>query len=474
MKAQAIYGPPGCGKTTQLLAEVKRLGVQGVPMEQVLLMSHTRAAAAELISRLPEGERPNIATMHSVSYRGIGLNYGQVVTAAELHVFMRNMGIPFKGARLEDSDAEIDVGDEFISTLSFAVNRMIAPEEAYHLCGSPGGADQFRAFVISYRDWKEMNALADFGDMLSLFLTSEGATIKPYRAILIDEAQDLSPLQWAVLDEMIRQARPEEVIVVGDDDQAIFTWGGADPAGMPAWEERHKAKRLVLSHSYRLPITVWEKAQQIAGGIKGRVPKEYSPTERPGSCARVPDLAWLRVDGSVDTLMLYRTHHLRKEIERLLINECVPFRALNGFPGMLDNKQAKAMRVLLGDHEPSKAELAQLNRALTTDYRAVLHRRGVAAVRRAGWEKTIEMPWWMARYFHMVDPREEPRVRLSTIHGAKGMEAERVILLNAMTERVVSGMLRDPDSELRTFYVAMTRAREDLVIVEGNEPHPAV
>jgi DNA helicase-2/ATP-dependent DNA helicase PcrA len=80
----------------------------------------------------------------------------------------------------------------------------------------------------------------------------------------------------------------------------------------------------------------------------------------------------------------------------------------------------------------------------------------------------------MAHYFHMVDPREEPRVRLSTIHGAKGMEAERVILLNAMTERVVSGMLRDPDSELRTFYVAMTRAREDLVIVEGNEPHPAV
>lgn len=60
-----------------------------------------------------------------------------------------------------------------------------------------------------------------------------------------------------------------------------------------------------------------------------------------------------------------------------------------------------------------------------------------------------------------------PNVKLSTIHGAKGMEAERVILYTGMTERVFDGMARNPDAEHRVFYVGVTRAKHTLDVVHG-------
>ena len=66
-----------------------------------------------------------------------------------------------------------------------------------------------------------------------------------------------------------------------------------------------------------------------------------------------------------------------------------------------------------------------------------------------------------------LDLDAEPTIRLSTIHAAKGHEAQRVILLTDMTTRVAQTAESNPDDEIRVFYVGMTRSKHTLDIVEG-------
>jgi DNA helicase-2/ATP-dependent DNA helicase PcrA len=68
----------------------------------------------------------------------------------------------------------------------------------------------------------------------------------------------------------------------------------------------------------------------------------------------------------------------------------------------------------------------------------------------------------------------EPRITISTIHGAKGAEAENVAIISDMTRNTADAFRRDPDSEHRVFYVAVTRARENLYLIlpQGKEAYP--
>ena len=83
------------------------------------------------------------------------------------------------------------------------------------------------------------------------------------------------------------------------------------------------------------------------------------------------------------------------------------------------------------------------------------------------WSKGLRIPYRFIEYMRATEGKEAT-VRLSTIHGAKGMEADRVILLTRMTQRVQDGMTAAPDNEHRVFYVGVTRAREKLDIVQGD------
>jgi len=80
------------------------------------------------------------------------------------------------------------------------------------------------------------------------------------------------------------------------------------------------------------------------------------------------------------------------------------------------------------------------------------------------------MQYLKAVYRNFGTLNVEPTIHLSTIHGSKGREADRVVLINGMTARSAEAMDRDPDSEIRTFYVGITRARHQLDVVDGDNP----
>ena len=116
--------------------------------------------------------------------------------------------------------------------------------------------------------------LIDYSDMLERFVSSE-ATLDIDVAI-IDEAQDLTPLQWKVASTAFKTAK--RVYVGGDDDQAIYKWSGADVDTFI----NLKGKVEVLEKSYRQPKEVFKQSSLILNRIKVRRNKIYEPSDREG------------------------------------------------------------------------------------------------------------------------------------------------------------------------------------------------
>jgi superfamily I DNA/RNA helicase len=122
MKVNMIFGPPGTGKTTELLNMARG--------KRALFLSFTKAAALEVRSRLGEdGAEITASTLHSLAFSVMGVNKAQVVDKKKMAEFAKETGIPFKGS--EDGSDELQEGDEYASVLSFSNNRMIPRTEPY-------------------------------------------------------------------------------------------------------------------------------------------------------------------------------------------------------------------------------------------------------------------------------------------------------------------------------------------------------
>ena len=111
-------------------------------------------------------------------------------------------------------------------------------------------------------NYKESYHLKDFTDMIEKFIVAE--LCPKYDVVFIDEAQDLSPIQWKMFDVLKKNSK--HVILAGDDDQAIYGWAGADVKRF----QQEPAKEIVLPQSYRVPKLI----QHIADNILSRIPDE--------------------------------------------------------------------------------------------------------------------------------------------------------------------------------------------------------
>jgi superfamily I DNA/RNA helicase len=130
-------------------------------------------------------------------------------------------------------------------------------------------------------EYKNRFNLYDFTDMLEVFVR-DGAGFCPRLAItFIDEAQDLSPLQWDVAH--VLEQHSDRIYCAGDDDQAIYRWAGADVEHFIGLNGGYE----VLEQSYRVPATVHPMAERIAKRIKRRVPKTYLPRKEAGKVQRI-------------------------------------------------------------------------------------------------------------------------------------------------------------------------------------------
>lgn len=467
MKHQVIFGPPGTGKSRTLVTEVTE-HVQVIPDAKVLMCSHTKAAAQTLIERWgTESKAIDIQTLHSFCFRATGCSRDQTVDDKRMESFIQHFGMGM---------GDGDEGRVYVELMSYARAVGGTWQQVYENSNRPGGWKHFESFIESYAQWKHANGYVDFTDMLERYIMNARAGQK-YTLLAIDEAQDLTPLHWKVIDKIMALNPKCQVMIAGDDDQCIYGHTGADPAGASWFAERQGADVRVLEQSYRVPGVVHELAQRIARKIKKRVPKNYLPRDAGGQVVyndrgfEYEFKKYLGEEDLRDCMILYSDKFIRRDhVEQALMDLALPFTAVSGFPAPMQTKAGMTMQLAHKEGELSNAEQKTFIRGLSEKGAAVFKSIGFETVRdrlKAGDCSLVSTYWANEEYFRRLDWRRPANIRISTIHGAKGMEAANVHLITGQSDAATDQAIRNPDAQHRLFYVGATRAAEGLFVYPG-------
>ena len=343
--------------------------------------------------------------------------------------------------------------------------------------------DELERFQEAYTEYKSSKKIFDFTDLLFAY----PQFCEPSRADIayIDEAQDLSWAQWKAL--QFGFANAKEVVIAGDDDQSIYKWSGADTDTFLSLGGDKK----VLSQSYRLPRAVHKFAQNIVRKISNRYDKPFSPRDEDGSVDYVNTIEQSSFNASENTLILVRNTYLLQRVIEFLKRQGLPYVGRNGYSSVrrahiqaivacesirarhtVTGKQLKALadclRVGTYLERGNKVKISLLSDSeeITPDQVLEL---GIKDLRN--WRDSLEgIDYYTRQYYSTIMANGyrlsvEPTIRLSTIHAIKGGEADHVVVFSDMANKSYEEYTKDPDNERRVAYVAVTRAKQRLSIV---------
>lgn len=284
MKEIRVYGPPGVGKTTWLARQIERARLKHPPNE-IMVSSFTRAAAEELRSRDLSISAKNVGTLHAHCYRLMDCPKLAEVNSAEFSEAYPHFAIKAgKGAVSAMDDGALPVaedggglgkGDELLARYSLARNKL-TPRELW-----PGS---LLSFAAAWEGWKADTGYLDFTDLIEKAL-AELPEYEGKQVALIDEAQDLTPLQLSLARQWGEKMKT--FVLVGDDDQAIYGFAGASPEAFLA-RELPPEHEIVLGQSYRVPRAVQAAAQKWIAGVARRKVKDYQPRDFEGELLEHP------------------------------------------------------------------------------------------------------------------------------------------------------------------------------------------
>lgn len=462
-----IWGPPGTGKTHTL---VEYAGKCAAKRETTCFLSYTKAAAGEAVSRLKEaGHAINGSTIHSLAFQALNMTRDQVISFTRKQEFANATGISFRTGSIED--AEPQEGDDYSSVLSYANNRMIEPLEAYDIQGRPGQLKRFEMFVKAWNDWKKTYGYMDFDDMLISCLDT-AVDLPTYANILLDEAQDCSPLQWAVIRKL--SATAKRVYVAGDDDQAIYEWNGADPHGMKKFADDTDAKNRVLDVSIRVPRTAHKLAHDMAlAYIDKRVEKLFRPADRDGSVEQYGGIYNydFRTMAKSGGLILVRDRFRSLEIQKILNADAIPYK-INGGQSPWQGFRAEALRgisTFLQGTAPNPEQKEAMRKMATSEAFVAFMENNKAWFKGKRPSRLLKpMPHGAADFYDMVDVDKPINLILSTVHQAKGHEHHNTMIDLTLSAKSLEQMSANPSAEARILYVALTRTSDKMALCGSN------
>ena len=263
-----VLAGPGSGKTTVITRRILQLLKNGVPASEILVITFTKDAALEMEGRfrklLLEDQRlhPNqqefqgnvtFGTFHSVFFQILRLTYQltaeNIIKDRDKKLILREI--------LEEENVDAGYDAEFFRMLLSEISRMKNSGGSLVFHSSLLEDEKFHRIFQTYTARLRAQRLLDFDDMLSmcyeLLTTNPEARHKwqsVYRYILVDEFQDINPVQYAVTRIL---ALPENnLFIVGDDDQSIYHFRGADPSIMLGFPRDYPAtKTIVLGKNFR-------------------------------------------------------------------------------------------------------------------------------------------------------------------------------------------------------------------------------
>jgi superfamily I DNA/RNA helicase len=463
-----VVGPPGTGKTRRLLNEVQKYVNKGVPLNRIGYFAFTRKAAGEARDRyldknkdLTKKDIQYFQTLHSLAFNQLGLKEENVMQDENYKLIGETCGIQIKYASYETNNWNgiFSSDSEYLSLINLARVKQISVMDQLDLNEhlSKIERDKLDAIDREITSYKDIYGLIDFNDMIQKFL-DKGKTPE-FDVIFVDEAQDLSLIQWSMI-KKIEEDTKCDVWIAGDDDQAIFGWAGADVDSFINWE----AEEIPLKYSKRVPSSIQKIALDVINRVQdNRLDKEYFPKDEPGNIFQIYKLSDIDMSTG-DWLILTRTKSLLKPIPTYLKKKGLFFESAQG------NSIGKS---LYEDIE----YWSQLQKKITLPDIQLQRIK-----ERIKGPMNLSLKWYDAfdnvsqsqiTYMKLLllnneDPTKKARIKVSTIHGAKGGEATNVVLLLNETANTIKGAkksIQKRDEEYRVWYVGITRTMKNLYLI---------
>jgi DNA helicase-2/ATP-dependent DNA helicase PcrA len=566
-----LFGGPGSGKTTALLDRVETLlEDESVEVNDVLVVSYTRAAAAEIRERLaerldttPRALKGNVSTMHAKAYELLNLSRGDVVGEKDKQAFCEEYGVEYEdeyksGGRRTARSTTLgnkiiatsqwlqrtsrDVADWYDVPFQWNVEEVRLPPDVdpnaqegnKYTPTWPSDDDRVDVpeTIRAWRAYKGDNGLVGFADMLER--VKQRALVPHVDYLVIDEFQDITTLQYAVYEEW--KPHMKKVLIAGDDDQVVYAWQGADPDLLL---DTPRDEDVVLPNSYRLPSKILNVVNREIRHIDKRQEKDLKPRKEGGTVEGVYNPSMLDLarnvrytveqdEGSV--MLLFRARYQMFQFIDEFLPLGMPFSVMTDQRMWTDrlSDYVRAVESLAEDDPVTGLEARRLADMLQEsafgtnerddlydlidEYEEAAETDDLAAIEISADEIRSLAPFVpdgasasdmvrkvtsfqrksIAAYFDGPYQEMDPgRVRLGTIHSAKGREADHVFVSTDLTEKVVEQMAASvseeelaahgldeftsttspvpilTDNERRVFYVGMSRARERLVILEN-------
>jgi len=516
--ASAVGGPvlivagPGSGKTRTLTHRIAHLiADRGVATENCLAITFTRRAAAEMRERLaqllPErAEAVAIHTFHSFGLAFLRENF----SAAALH---RDFRVASESERAAVLAAAMNVSERRAGQLLQTISKAKRMQQS--LGAESDEVAKAYACEMAFENW------IDFDDLVGLTVQAlandpalAGRVRGRWRSISVDEFQDVDAQQYRLM--TLLAPADADLCVIGDPDQAIYGFRGADAACFERFRQDYPAVKIVtLGRNYRSSGTIASAAAQViaAGREQGatqivrdmheRVTIHAAPTERAEAEHVVKAIEQMigghsffsidsgRASGGeqvnlsfADFAVLYRADAQSVALCEALIRSGIPFKKHAHAPFAAE-PVVSALLAALNEEPTSRPLTEQLHNAAErlqqerapTDHAAIIMawQRLTALAANCGLDRgRLADAVAVASEEDFFDPRAD-RVSLLTLHAAKGLEF-RVVFIVGLEDGLLPLRFDERDEaalaeERRLFYVGMTRAKDRLILSRAVQRH---
>jgi len=365
-----VLAGAGSGKTRVITYRIANLLALGLPPEAICAMTFTNKAAAEMRERVAGlvSDRAAVRKLTIGTFHALGLQI--------LHAERKALGLPRGftiydqsdqlGAlreamrTLHDGDRRFDV-KALLTRISLAKNAFVAPEDY-----RPNPADDYDVQAAqAYPRYQEMMracAAFDFDDLIvepvRLFERDAGASrrwAERFRFVMVDEFQDTNAAQLRMVRHLV--ADHQNLVVVGDDDQSIYSWRGADPTNILRFAELFPGARIVkLEQNYRSTKTILAAANDVIAHNPKRHGKQLwsqhdrgEPITHAVAATAEDEARWvageiarLHKDGEVwsSIAVMYRSNLQAKLLEDELRQVSVPY-VMYGGQQFFERKEVK-------------------------------------------------------------------------------------------------------------------------------------
>ncbi|ORW31302.1 ATP-dependent DNA helicase [Mycobacterium paraense] len=526
-----VLAGAGTGKTRTITHRIAQLVAGGhVAAGQVLAVTFTQRAAGEMRSRLralaSDGSGVGAVqalTFHAAAHRQLRYFWPRVVGDTGWQLLDSKFPVVARAASRCRLNVSTDDVRDLAGEIEWAKASLIGPEEYPSAVADAGrdvpmDAKQIAAVYSAYEALKvrdESMALLDFDDLLlhtAAAIENDAAVAEEfrdrYRCFVVDEYQDVTPLQQRVLAAWLGDR--DDLTVVGDANQTIYSFTGATPRFLLDFSRRFPDATVVrLERDYRSTPQVVSLANQVIAAARGRVagsklqlsgqrPPGPAPSfhEHPDETAEAAAVAKaigrLIESGTPPSqiAVLYRVNAQSEVYEEALTEAGITYQ-IRGGEGFFNRQEIKQALLALQRAADRGAE-----GPLPEVVRAALEPLGLTAEEPTGtrardrWEALaglaelvddevaqrpqLDLPGLVAELRLRADARHPPVVQgvtLASLHAAKGLEWDAVCLVGLAdgTLPISHALAHGPESEAveeerRLLYVGITRARIHLAL----------